>query len=492
MRYSILLTVLCLFLLPSFLPAEVPLYINYQGRLTDSLGLAVPDDDYDITFGIWNAMENGDKLWSDDFIVKVTEGLFSCELGPLPDDLFAKSGERWLSIEIVGARAELSPRTKITSGAYAFHALRADTADYVYGGSGDNGWVDDGSVVRLKSSNDSVGIGTSSPEAKLHVNGNMITDTLTIGSYLQSGYFYFPASLTPNHLTIGESASGTVQMRFRDAATYTSLGLYHDTDGGGYIYVNRDTAINRNGFVVDGNYNGTENTLVKIEGHDRTVIFDMNADGDSSVRLPDDAINEFEIENEAGIGSGHYTGSTIAIGPVWQSLTMRMMSFPTDGHVLVIATGSFIVDHMGDYETLYFGVSESSLTVPTGDVHTWSFENATPNGLYYDSKTVHKYFEVEAGVKSFYFVSKFDNDVGTAGANNIELSVLFFPTWYGYTFVPPGDNPDGDYGVMTLDQIEMDRRIEARINAREEKLRREFDAKLEEIRAEIEKQTGNK
>ena len=55
MRYSILITVLCLVFLPSLLSAEVPLYINYQGRLTDSLGIPVPDGDYTILFSIWDS-----------------------------------------------------------------------------------------------------------------------------------------------------------------------------------------------------------------------------------------------------------------------------------------------------------------------------------------------------------------------------------------------------------------------------------------------------
>ena len=40
----------------------------------------------------------------------------------------------------------------------------------------DSGWVDDGTVVRLNTSTDSVGIGTSSPNATLHVAGNILLD----------------------------------------------------------------------------------------------------------------------------------------------------------------------------------------------------------------------------------------------------------------------------------------------------------------------------
>ncbi len=38
---------------------------------------------------------------------------------------------------------------------------------------GQNGWTDDGSVVRLTTSTDKVGIGNSTPLTALHISGNM-------------------------------------------------------------------------------------------------------------------------------------------------------------------------------------------------------------------------------------------------------------------------------------------------------------------------------
>jgi hypothetical protein len=114
--------------------AAVPQVISYQGRLTDSENNPVEDGTYQVTFTLWDdpaamAMEN--QLWSSGEVsVEVTEGLFHYLLGfaeTLPDDVFASDTSRWLGIK-VGEDPEISPRTKIVSVPYAYHALRTDTA----------------------------------------------------------------------------------------------------------------------------------------------------------------------------------------------------------------------------------------------------------------------------------------------------------------------------------------------------------------------------
>jgi hypothetical protein len=62
-------------------------------------------------------------------------------------------------------------RLKFTSVGYAYRAQNADTAAVALSASATNGWVDAGSTVRLQTSTDNVGIGTSSPNARLEING---------------------------------------------------------------------------------------------------------------------------------------------------------------------------------------------------------------------------------------------------------------------------------------------------------------------------------
>jgi hypothetical protein len=112
--------------------AEVPQLINYQGRLTNSGGEPV-DGAQLIKFKIYGSAGGDDSLWWSGFqAVDVDNGLFNYQLGavnPLPDDIFSTGTDRWLGIT-VGEDPEIATRTKITSMAYAYQALRSDTSGY--------------------------------------------------------------------------------------------------------------------------------------------------------------------------------------------------------------------------------------------------------------------------------------------------------------------------------------------------------------------------
>lgn len=82
---------------------------------------------------------------------------------------------------------------------------------------GQNGWEDDGSVVRLTTSTDNVGIGTANPYAKLHVRGNVgIGDTPGWGApgmyfdYIDggTGEFRFRGARWGETFRWGHAASG--------------------------------------------------------------------------------------------------------------------------------------------------------------------------------------------------------------------------------------------------------------------------------------------
>ena len=99
------------------------------------------------------------------------------------------------------------------------------------GGSG--GWTDGGSIVRLETSDDSVGIGTASPTEKLHVDGNiLVTGTANIGfGHTLTGNYGFVAGY-------GNTVSGdtsTVSGGTRNSATglgsTISGGVSNDASG---------------------------------------------------------------------------------------------------------------------------------------------------------------------------------------------------------------------------------------------------------------------
>jgi hypothetical protein len=61
--------------------ADVPNKMSYQGHLTDTAGVGVPNGKYDIPFMIYDAPIGGNLLWEEIQEVHVQNGLFSVILG---------------------------------------------------------------------------------------------------------------------------------------------------------------------------------------------------------------------------------------------------------------------------------------------------------------------------------------------------------------------------------------------------------------------------
>lgn len=134
----------------------VPQFMNYQGRVTDSqgngLGAGTPVN-RKVIFRIFDAATGGNRLWSEQHTVTISNGEFSVLLGngidavynnvtetptktntPL-DTVFTTAGVlRYVEIlvdngdnTINAADAPIAPRQQITSTAYSFRARSADS-----------------------------------------------------------------------------------------------------------------------------------------------------------------------------------------------------------------------------------------------------------------------------------------------------------------------------------------------------------------------------
>ncbi len=108
--------------------AQVPETLSYQGTLTDGAGSPVPDDDYSITFRIYDTDAGGTALWTETQTVTVTEGIFNAILGSSVPVNLTFDVPYWLGLT-VGADPELAPRVELTSTPYAFRAKYAAGAD---------------------------------------------------------------------------------------------------------------------------------------------------------------------------------------------------------------------------------------------------------------------------------------------------------------------------------------------------------------------------
>lgn len=213
--------------------AQIPSQISYQGFITDLDG-PITNPIFPMEFRICEDVSGIVTLWQTDGIVlvEVDGGYFTHLLGsanPLPDSL-SKYSELWLGIT-AGGDSEM-PLIKIASTAYSYKTIESDLLDgknadafadtghahvvtsaeiedgtiqfidigqngadadqlMKWNGSGwvagndetGGGWVDDGNVLRMETSTDSVGIGTATPTEKLEVIGNIkASGTITAGN----------------------------------------------------------------------------------------------------------------------------------------------------------------------------------------------------------------------------------------------------------------------------------------------------------------------
>jgi len=108
--------------------ADIPRYINYQGKLLDAEDNPVSGD-LSITLRIYDAETGGTALWTEAQTVTVTRGIFSMLLGATTAlDELDFNDPYWYSVE-VESDGEMTPRQRLTTIAYAINADKLDGYD---------------------------------------------------------------------------------------------------------------------------------------------------------------------------------------------------------------------------------------------------------------------------------------------------------------------------------------------------------------------------
>jgi len=273
--------------------------------------------------------------------------------------------------------------------------------------------------------------------------------------------------------------------------------LEPDANGtGGYFAVKRSAVAD--GFVVNGNWAGTEEPRVYIQGSARSAVFSMDQSGDASVSLPNDAISSTEMSNETGVASATMGTGHITMDGTLQILLSRSITVPAPGYVLVLANCWAEIHHAnGSWSGANFGVSDVSTSFPSNQDVPIAIGPVAPSATYDIPASPHGLFSVgSAGTYTFYLLGqRFYTD--NVYANDIQLTLVYIPTAYG-TVTPTlasatGVTADKTRPRHSLTQAEIEAEKldsqaanQARIERELVRMREEIEAMKEELARERE------
>ncbi|MEZ4387719.1 MAG: hypothetical protein R3D98_09115 [Candidatus Krumholzibacteriia bacterium] len=484
--------------------AFAPQTLSFQGRLTDSGGINVADGNHSVTFRVYSQLNGGAPLWTSTRQVTVNGGVFAVILGEinplnLPFDQLYYVGVQY------EAEPEMAPRVPLTATPYALAVSPSAAVTSLNGLTGpfnlvagsnvsinpvggnlvisatgavaDNDWTVTGSNMYAIPSG-SVGIGTSSPNEKLQVVGNVLAgdgaNQAFYGSYNSGGYLS----------DFGGDAFGEgsgMHMFQEDGSVHTFIEPDVDGDGS-FLQIYGSTG--NTAFQVDGAFAGGAPRISMIGTS--SAVFALGSTGNASVQLPASSISAGELENEPGIASRNdHATSSYAVQTSYNAVTSRTIVAPTGGYIVASASLEIELNHQGSSCYVTAGLSLSPTSLPDNQDLSFYLPTGAAQGLYLSPSTPTAIFPVSAGSTTVYLVALRS---GTTDAViwDAQLNLLFVPTAYG-TVALADANDDGrqaDNDRVSRPATSSDLALEARQSEQDNQAR--IDRELSELRAQVE------
>jgi len=281
--------------------------------------------------------------------------------------------------------------------------------------------------------NGNMGINAESPARDLHVNGEIQATTLYLGDSTYTGGFrMYQSSVDDPVVKIrADWMGGQIELYDSDGSDFAEFGPDGSASGGAYLQMRRNAT--QLGFVVDGNYNGTESPKMSITGASSAAHLDMSKIENQSVVLPYKSISSYETLDEPGVASirTHYTsGTALQLQNGFNTLASKSITAPADGYVLALASAQPTITHSSPTNSqAEFGVSDAPGSFPENQDCMLMIDGENPSGVYTFPITVHGLFEVNAGTHTFYFLGR--EYSGTYTGNDVQFTLVYFASNHG-------------------------------------------------------------
>jgi hypothetical protein len=382
---------------------DVPPTMSYQGVLYDDVGSPVPDGEYPLTFRLYTVASGGTAIWTEAQTVVVEDGVLNVILGSVSPLGLPFDQQYWLGITI-NADPELTPRLELASAPYAFRAKNADTA------ASDGDWVISGADVYRSAG--SVGIGTPSPTANLHIR----EDTNgTVG-------------ITIENRDTGSSSAERISFNDENGSV-AGIVLYDD----GSPYSNAMVvANNRPGGNIRLATGGSEKVRVDNAGNvgigetGPSAKLDVAGDIETDAfRMPTGAVDGHILTSDAS-GNGTWqsggtssvliesfieqTWTTIGSTPTQHDNARVTMNAPGAGHIVITSNVWLSLSHtLGTPDLVRICHSDSPTTLgPLYSSVSWEVQGGLPTDTSLNRTfSVHSTHEVaEAGTYTYYLVGQ--------------------------------------------------------------------------------------
>lgn len=461
-----LLLVLALFVVNNFASAQFNPEINYQGKLTDTSGMAVADGTYNMNFwlvpssggatstAVWNEARTGANR------VQVTNGLFSVMLGEVSSLSGVDFNQTlYLAVEIGGTGTpswdgELLPRKILGAVPAAFVAETADSADALSGIASSSFLRSDevdtmtassssslltlvqngvGKVLSLFSgateiftalSNGNIGIGTTTPSQRLSVGATTGSQFLVSSTGVVSdgtwnadaiGAIYGGTGLTTvnqNQLLIGGAGNTWTQV-----AT-SSLGLY--------------------GVAADSITSAQLLNSVSNETGTGALVFGTSPTFTTQITSPllvggTAASSNLSLKSTSGVGTTDYI--RFLVGNNGATEAMRILS---NGNVGIGTTSPSALLDVGSYNTTNYTVKTGSLAL-----QSYSLNNGLlgENSYYINGTGWTRMTDGYASSIHFFQGQTMFNTANT-GSGNFTQTLPLKATWNAGGSVALGGNID--------------------------------------------------